>query len=112
MQTGVYIVVLICEVEKMSEYVEKQDIIKTFDYENLPGGIMNLLERILDEIPPVDVRPVVFCKDCKHKGWVQEPCHGKSIDYCRILERPVDMMFFCACGEWKGGEDMKGEKDD
>lgn len=28
-----------------------------------------------------DVAPVVRCKGCKHKGWVQEPCHGKSVDY-------------------------------
>lgn len=48
-----------------------------------------------------DVRPVVFCRDCKHKGWVQEPEHGKSVDYCRLIERCVDKQFFCAAGERK-----------
>ena len=46
-----------------------------------------------------DVREVVLCRDCKHKGWVQEPEHGKSVDYCRLIERCVDKQFFCAAGE-------------
>lgn len=44
-------------------------------------------------------KPVVLCRDCKHKGWVQEPEHGKSVDYCRLIERCVDKQFFCAAGE-------------
>ena len=47
------------------------------------------------------VQSVVFCRDCKHKGWVQEPEHGKSVDYCRLIERCVDKQFFCAAGERK-----------
>lgn len=47
---------------------------------------------------------VVRCSECKHKGWIQEPCHGKSIGYCRQLERPVDKQFFCGLGERKGGD--------
>lgn len=45
------------------------------------------------------VRPVALCRECKHKGWVQEPEHGKSVDYCRLIERCVDKQFFCAAGE-------------
>ena len=48
----------------------------------------DVLDRIppsfIDNAPTVDAVPVVRCRDCKHKGWVQEPCHGKSIDYCRV----------------------------
>lgn len=56
-----------------------------------------------------DVRPVVTCRDCKHKGWIQEPEHGKSVDYCRLIERCVDKKFFCAAGERKTncGADMR-----
>lgn len=50
-------------------------------------------------LPAADVQPVVFCKDCKHKGWVQEPEHGKSVDYCHLIEKCVDKRFFCAAGE-------------
>ena len=61
----------------------------------------------LDTMQAVDASPVVRCKDCKHKGWVQEPCHGKSIDYCRIwdcaLQNPKKI--FCSYGERKGGDE-------
>ena len=55
-------------------------------------------------LPTADVRPVIFCRDCKHRGWIQEPCHGKSIDYCRALEHPVDRLFFCGMGERKDSD--------
>ena len=54
---------------------------------------------MIQAIPAADVRKVVLCGECKHKGWVQEPEHGKSVDYCRVLERCVDKRFFCAAGE-------------
>lgn len=50
-----------------------------------------------------DWKPVVHCKDCKYKGWVQEPCHGKSIDYCRVWDctlRDLETNF-CSYGERK-----------
>lgn len=48
-----------------------------------------------------DWEPVVHCKDCKHKGWVQEPCHGKSIDYCRVWDCTLRDLktTFCSYGE-------------
>lgn len=56
-------------------------------------------------IPAADVAPVVRCKDCKHKGWVQEPCHGKSIDYCRVWDCTLRNLesTFCSYGEPKEG---------
>lgn len=50
-----------------------------------------------------DWEPVVHCKNCKHKGWVQEPCHGKSIDYCRVWDCTLwDLETnFCSYGERK-----------
>ena len=49
--------------------------------------------------------PVVRCKDCKHKGWVQEPCHGKSVDYCKIWDCTLRNLeaTFCSYGEPKDG---------
>lgn len=45
--------------------------------------------------------PVVRCKDCKHRGWVQEPCHGKSVDYCKIWDCTLQNLesTFCSYGE-------------
>ena len=55
---------------------------------------------------------VVRCKDCMHKGWIQEPEHGKSVDYCRLLDRCADKQFFCAAGERNCGAMMDGEAAD
>jgi hypothetical protein len=51
--------------------------------------------------------PVVRCKDCKHKGWVQEPCHGKSVDYCKVWDCTLRNLetTFCSYGERKDGGD-------
>lgn len=49
---------------------------------------------------------VTRCKDCKHKGWVQEPCHGKSVDYCKVWDctlRDLESTF-CSYGERKDNE--------
>lgn len=60
---------------------------------------INTALREVQRVPAADVRPVVTCRECKHRGWVQEPCHGKSVDYCRILDKCVDKEFFCAGGK-------------
>lgn len=48
---------------------------------------------------------VTRCKDCEHRGWVQEPCHGKSIDYCRVWDCTLRNLesTFCSYGEPKEG---------
>lgn len=50
---------------------------------------------------------VTRCKDCKHKGWVQEPCHGKSVDYCKVWDCTLRNLetTFCSYGERKDGGD-------
>lgn len=59
----------------------------------------------ISETPTVDAVVVTRCKDCKHKGWVQEPCHGKSIDYCRGWDCTLRNLesTFCSYGEPKEG---------
>lgn len=54
--------------------------------------------RRLKDIPAADVRPVVFCKDCRHRDPKDHKCD------CGQLERagcifPVDDDYFCAYGE-------------
>ena len=64
---------------------------------------------LVDSIPTVDAVPVVRCKDCKHKGWVQEPCHGKSVDYCKVWDctlRDLETTF-CSYGERKENDHEK-----
>lgn len=52
--------------------------------------------------------PVVRCRECKHHYWEQEPCHGKSVHYCKLPHmRGVEVFkeFFCYYGERKEGAD-------
>lgn len=55
----------------------------------------------------VDAVPVIRCRDCKYKGWVQEPCHGKSIDYCRVWDCTLLNLEtnFCSYGKRKNADE-------
>ena len=65
------------------------------------NGLLGLIEKA----PTVDAVIVTRCKDCKHKGWVQEPCHGKSVDYCKVWDCTLRNLetTFCSYGERKDG---------
>ena len=55
-------------------------------------------------LPAADVEPVVRCRECKHHYWVQEPCHGKSVHYCKLPHMSgveVFKEFFCYYGKRK-----------
>lgn len=66
-----------------------------------------LLKKKMEDAPTVDAVIVTRCKDCKHKGWVQEPCHGKSVDYCKVWDCTLRNLetAFCSYGERKDGGD-------
>ena len=62
----------------------------------------------VEEMPTVDAVEVVRCRECKHHYWEQEPCHGKSVHYCKLPHmRGVEVFkeFFCSYGERKEGAD-------
>ena len=62
----------------------------------------------VEEMPTVDAVEVVRCRECKHHYWKQEPCHGKSVHYCKLPHmRGVEVFkeFFCYYGERKEGAD-------
>ena len=66
----------------------------------------SFLHRI-EDAPTVDAVVVTRCKDCKHKGGVQEPCHGKSVDYCKVWDCTLRNLetTFCSYGKRKDGGD-------
>lgn len=81
---------------------------------NYPGRSEEFMTAIdvaiadLADAPTVDAVEVVRCRDCKHHYWEQEPCHGKSIYYCKLPHmRGVEVFkeFFCYYGERKEGAD-------
>ena len=51
--------------------------------------------------------PVVWCKDCRHRGGVQVTCNGINIDYCKVWDSTVQDLesTFCSHGERKDGGD-------
>ena len=62
----------------------------------------------VEEMPTVDAVEVVRCGECKHHYWEQEPCHGKSVHYCKLphmIGVEVFKEFFCYYGERKEGAD-------
>ena len=61
-------------------------------------------ETMLSEAPTINAIPVVRCRECKYHYWEQEPCHGKSVHYCKLPHmRGVEVFkeFFCYYGERK-----------
>lgn len=90
----------------MAEYASLRKIEFELCGGNLPEKYKAFVRRVLNDrnlIPTVDAVPVVRCKDCKHRGWVQEPCHGKSVDYCRVWDCTLRNLetTFCSYGEPK-----------
>ena len=99
----------------MAEYIKREAAVKAVEKYGLTNGVVwgrhtglaICIASEIADIPAADVAPVVRCKDCKHKGWVQEPCHGKSVDYCKIWDCTLRNLeaTFCSYGERKDGED-------
>ena len=92
-----------------SEYIEKWKVVNMLiDVENRAQGTYrengeklyrDLVETEIKigKLPAADVAPVVRCKDCKHKGWLQEPCHGKSVDFCNVWDSCINSPDKCFC---------------
>ena len=87
----------------MSEYIKREAALMKL----MQDGCSAKNLQSISDMPAADVAPVVRCKDCKHKGWVQEPCHGKSVDYCRVWDCTLRNLesTFCSYGERKDGGD-------
>ena len=93
----------------MAEYIEREALLDSICYETCGiafcGATNCAFMAKVGSAPVADVAPVVRCKNCKHRGWVQEPCHGKSVDYCRIWDCTLRNLeaTFCSYGEQKDG---------
>ena len=88
----------------MAAYIERSAAIEAAKHAWAKG-----LEpsQYIEALPAVDAVVVTRCKDCKHKGWVQEPCHGKSVDYCKVWDCTLRNLenTFCSYGERKPSGD-------
>lgn len=61
----------------------------------------------LNTIPPADVRPVVYCKDCKHSDTFGSDCTEATFPLKCLSVRygGVFPHWFCEHGERNGGAD-------
>lgn len=88
----------------MAEYIERSAAIKAAKHAWAKG-----LEpsQYIEILPVADVAPVVWCKDCRHRGGVQVTCNGINIDYCKVWDSTVQDLesTFCSHGERKDGAD-------
>ena len=100
----------------MAEYIEREALlcmVQPDDPSDEKAAITiatakKLIRNIVSRTPASDVEPVVRCRECKHHCWVQEPCHGKRVHYCKIPHmRGIEIFkeFFCYYGERKEGAD-------
>jgi hypothetical protein len=83
-------------VHRVSVVVDRDELIQALRYDR------KQYQKGFDDAKR-DAVVVTRCKDCKHKGWVQEPCHGKSVDYCRVWDCTLRNLetTFCSHGEPK-----------
>ena len=101
----------LCELDEIKIQVKRQ-------YEDCHGYSGNkkaiyreailAVRSILHSAKAIDAVPVVRCGECEHHYWEQEPCHGKSVHYCKLPHmRGVEVFkeFFCYYGERKEGAD-------
>lgn len=60
----------------------------------------------IGRLPPADVRPVVFCRECKHSHMT----YGGTCKYCDFFQEDggealyLPVGFFCAAGERKDSD--------
>lgn len=78
----------------MAEYIEREKAIDA----TYALHFKDLIQEALRNLPAADVRPVVLCRDCRHRDPEDKKCD------CGQLERagcvfPVDDDYYCAYGE-------------
>ena len=82
----------------LTDYISREAVKEFIRSYRSSTDIAFHMEEHLSEIPAADVRPVVLCKDCRHRDPEDHKCD------CGQLERagcvfPVDDDYFCAYGE-------------
>ena len=66
---------------------------------NLAARALGVSPERLRELAEGKTVPVVLCGECKHRRWEQDPCHGKTVNYCRQHGVVVRKTNFCSYGE-------------
>lgn len=62
------------------------------------GYLCYLVDDVFDELPAADVRPVVLCRDCKHRDPEDHKCDSGEVERQGCPFEVAD-DYFCAYGE-------------
>ena len=79
----------------MSEYIDREAAINAV-FEAFADGRSAYIA--LEAIPAADVRPVVLCRDCRHRDPEDHKCDSGEMER-QGCPFPVHDDYFCAYGE-------------
>ena len=88
----------------------REKLIEILSVPIYPHELADPTEVVADYLLDNGVVPVVRCKDCKHYGWEQEPCHGRTQRFCKLHKGLVVVYkdTFCSYGERRTDERETG----
>ena len=93
-----------------TEYISREAAIEALCKAHSPyPRRMEISVKAIQEIPPADVRPVVYCKDCKHSDAFSSDCAESTFPLKCLSVRygGVFPLCFCEHGERNSGSDMR-----
>lgn len=97
----------------MADYISREAAYKTLtEYYHHSSGVQHtVLRESLNRVPTADVRPVVYCKDCKHSDTFSPDCTEATFPLKCLSVRygGVFPHWFCEHGE-RNGADMRPER--
>lgn len=67
--------------------------IRTHFHDMETAAQLKCAELEIGDIPAADVRPVVYCKDCKHRG------NTPDCPFCWLADKKMGDEHFCSFGE-------------
>lgn len=93
----------------MADYISREAAISKILSEPTDAHYPSWYAEKLKQIPTADVRPVVYCKDCKHSDTFSPDCTEATFPLKCLSVRygGVFPLWFCEHGERKGGADMR-----
>ena len=92
-----------------TEYISREAAIKAImEHIGMTPIAKLTAETTICRVPAADVRPVVYCKDCKHSDTFIQDCTESAFPLKCLSVRygGVFPLWFCEHGERKGGADM------
>jgi hypothetical protein len=84
----------------MAEYIEREaafnavlKLVPKVDDDGYCWVIRGDAAKAVDSVPAADVRPVVLCRDCKHRG------NTPDCPFCWLADKKMGDEHFCSFGE-------------